>query len=1056
MGMVPVGVSGFNWLRAQQLRAVTNNSGLQLTQLKTSDPSGICGRQLDMSVTVGGVGHVPINSDTITPDLVQGHAFIAPMFVDTFNHGNLIQNPTAQFGFNSWFTVEAGVTGQTHYTIDNSTGTQYDEFVITYNGGSHVDSLICQPVDGLIPGSVMTFSGLVGVRAVTNEGGSTAIGSDILSLDANNGGIAVIAQDYGHLAVSGPTFFSYQFTVPASGNVQIRLHVRNASGSTQPISASYSQLKLEYGNVPTAFGIKGFTPETEVDITGVVHSILVGTTFTNIPMNATKILWLFRKTGQTDWVSYAETSIPGLPYPPQIQYLTFAYGQLSLGIDYDFGAAYVDLRGNTGAIGIIAGDFNPNSSIFQINSSYMKTFGGSFTPSFPSTPTLSTPLSANGISSSVQMDFTINNQPTDGSLSRVSVWYRVAPGVGVPTDPVTSPYTFYASVPAVGVGLALSSLPSSGTYEFIFTDLSNGTHYDFAVSCEDASGGETPIVYANSMVAQELVLPTTAAPTHPANMYIQAQATSTQVGPTGQSAYYSQLQVTINLHDGGPNGATLDPSAWLAQIRFLAKPISSTTTGDFDLNANDYTICNTIYTNTITSPITVTIGPFPANTNQEIAVQLVDQAGKISNADPFLIALPPNQPVFDSLGRLQYVSFGNALTEVITPQGTLQNQVVSRINVASPALGANLLFNPTGFYGTKFWTNGYGSATVPSFQSQPFAGGRFNMYALPTTAGSVDYVQVQTLSNLQSGIDMVMSGLIEIDTLVSGKGAFAGVDIYDPVSGATIAQYLLHDNANKFTPTYFEYSFKIPSSGAIQIRMHIYNGGSTDGINAYFYKLQLEHGTLASPFQDSMAQAAAANVTAADGTMIVVSNNVSGGTIDYNASPQAIKTAVTSTGNVDAGRVGSINGSTVPWDASNGAYQIATGTNGQITNGNFLTLSLPTGVTSYRPATNQSTLIIPFQTGGTYQVMVHITAFTNAGRISVTAWRVDLQSFTSIAGYTGAINMDTQSPSITGANPLSASFFCSGGQRITIQTNFSSSSTLTQAATMTIQCFRVS
>ncbi len=622
-GTPPPGVSGYNWLRQSQLKSVINTSGLQLTQLKATDPKQICGRQIDSSVAVGGVGGIPITPDTITPDLIQGHAFVAPTYV------------------------------------------------------------------------------------------------------ANS-----------------------------------------------------------------------FTGTAEVDIAGVLHSILTSVEFNNIPMNATKVLWLFKNTLSSTWTPWAETTIPGLPYPAPAQTLSFAYGQVTMGIHYDFGAAYVDLQGNTGVVSAFQTNFNPNNSIFKINSSYLKTFGGTFTPTFLSTPALSSPISANGISASVSMNFTINNQPQDGSLSRVSLWYRVTPSGGPSTSSSTAPYTFYGSVPAVGVGLPLAALPASGTYSFIFTDLTNSNSYDFAVSCEDASGGETRIVYGNTMLPQLIVLPAESLPTHPTNTYITASATSTQVAVSGQSSYYSQLSLSIFVTNG-PGGAAIDPSPWLAQIRLLAKPLPvGSTTGDLDIDANDFTVCNAIFTNTITNPIVVTIGPFPANMDQEIAVQLIDQASKTSNADSFLIAMPPG-PVYNSSGQLQYVSFGTPIQRIIAPDGTLQPQTVARAQMATPSTGNNLLFNPQGFYGTNYWVQYGGNGSLPPFFGHDnFDGGRFRLYGGLNTL--VDWVAEQQLSNLTPGLPMVMSGLLEVDTFNASPGGSVAFEAYDPIADTILRSHSMFPQAERF------------------------------------------------------------------------------------------------------------------------------------------------------------------------------------------------------------------------------------------------------------------
>jgi hypothetical protein len=1066
MGFVPPGTTAFNWLRAQQLRTVTQTSGLQLTRLKPSDPNQICGRQIDSSVAVGGVGNIPITSDTITPDLIQGHAFVAPTYIDAHNSGNNLTNGSAQLGLQSWGTVEAS-TGRSTFSFDNVATP--GEFTIDYAGGAPVDSLIVQVVHGLTPGATMVLSGLLTISHIGSS--ASFAGIDVLRLDANSNGLAiggdgaVMASDYSHNAVQAASPFSLTFVVPISGNVQIRMHNRN-NGTNDGIGSAFGRLKLEYGTVPTSYDLQSFSAITDVDIAGVMHSINVSATFTNIPMNAVKILWVFRNTNSATWTPWAETSIPGVPYPAKQQLLTFGFGQLAFGISYDFGAAFVDLAGNTGAISAFVTNYNPTSSLFTVNSSYMKSFGGTFTPHFLTVPALGVPLSANGISSSVKMDFTFDNQPVDGSLSRVSLWYRVTPPGGPTTPEGTAyKYTFYGSVPASGVGNPLVSLQAQGTYSFVFTDLTNNTSYDFGASCEDASGGETAIIYANTFVAQNLVLPTGTLPTHPSNAYINAQATSIQVGQSGQSSYYSQVSVTLAVTDGA-GGAVLDPTAWLSQISFLAKPIASgSPSGDQDFNPNDYTNCKTVYTNTFSNPLVVTIGPFPANITQEIAVQLVDQAGKTSNANPFLIIAPPsNSPVFDAQGHLQYISFGTQIQQIVTQNGNLQSGIVARAQMANPEAANNLLFNPQSFFTdpatgwAKFWYTYSATPASATFSADPFTGGRFR--ADYRGGAACDCVLYQQLSNLVPGQPMVMSGLIEIGPELSA--GFIGVDAFDPIGGGLLASaYFTSFQA----ATYFEKVFVIPASGAVQIRYHCNNQGSGSAFNAYMYKIQLEHGATASPFNDAMSVSAAANIMTPNGQMIAVSNNITGGEIDYNAAPGSVRAVINNTNNTYNANLAT-PGSTVPYNNTNGAFQIAIGSDASLKSGRNIALathaSSGAGVQTVTPGgitTRLQLSYIESLAAGTWQIFATFTyyAISAQAQILVGTYISDIPSTNLPSGFTGAVNCNTYGPVITGQNTISCSFICSGQQQIRIDALVNGSGAGSSASTgiITIQAVKI-
>lgn len=107
-------------------------------------------------------------------------------------------------------------------------------------------------------------------------------------------------------------------------------------------------------------------------------------------------------------------------------------------------------------------------------------------------PNVTSPLylfvdSANGISSSVTLWFTITNQLTNGSLSRIAI-YRRKTGSGALFDKVFD-------VPAIG----LPHPSASQAYIVTANDLTNGVAYDWGVAFEDNQGGEAPPVPTNGI-----------------------------------------------------------------------------------------------------------------------------------------------------------------------------------------------------------------------------------------------------------------------------------------------------------------------------------------------------------------------------------------------------------------------------------------------------------------------------------------------------------------------------------------------------------------------------
>lgn len=214
------------------------------------------------------------------------------------------------------------------------------------------------------------------------------------------------------------------------------------------------------------------------------------------------------------WVYYAETDLPGLPAPTPLEQIQFAYGDVFAGSAYDFGVAYVNTGGVIGPITPFARNYSAQD--IRIANHYLingKQFTPIVSPGIPSPPApvalaptqvLANP---NGLVSSVQVAFQFLNQPRDGSLSRVSLWHRnsnFSTGFqSAGSDPSISAsvdgWSYYGSLPAVGIGNQPINLQALGNYVFVYTDISNGVTYDFGMSAEDTQGGETPIVLITSV-----------------------------------------------------------------------------------------------------------------------------------------------------------------------------------------------------------------------------------------------------------------------------------------------------------------------------------------------------------------------------------------------------------------------------------------------------------------------------------------------------------------------------------------------------------------------------
>ena len=209
------------------------------------------------------------------------------------------------------------------------------------------------------------------------------------------------------------------------------------------------------------------------------------------------------------WTIYAETNLPEANVAEQA--LEFAYGQVTTGISYDFGLAYVNVGGFlVSPITEFINNYTSPLTLGIPNQYLLK--GVTYTPMASAgiqantgTPTYTESVSAviegfteNGMTTTWQFSFQFLNQPQDGSLVGVGIWYRV---LG------SNPWSFYCEVPAVGIGDSLANFPIRGNYEIVLADLSNGQAYDFGMSGIGINNEQTEPIYVASTPSNPLTPP---------------------------------------------------------------------------------------------------------------------------------------------------------------------------------------------------------------------------------------------------------------------------------------------------------------------------------------------------------------------------------------------------------------------------------------------------------------------------------------------------------------------------------------------------------------------
>jgi hypothetical protein len=333
-----------------------------------------------------------------------------------------------------------------------------------------------------------------------------ASGTPLVSVPAQSLIFQPSQTNYVFLEASGS---SYAFVVQQSPTtipnaIAIGYFTTSATGVIGSFfTAPVGVFQVGFGNVnstttlpaPTWSGTPSVT--NGAAITGLATAVDASVALNNVPTNgsAAQILWLYRQSasagGSGAWIPYEAQNLTlatGSVYPAASQTQTFEY-DLNNGSTYDIAIAYVGLAGY-GPLSIVQSGFVV--SAIGIPNAYMLAGSGSA----PAVTGTATPTGSNGLTAAMALAFTPTNQPTDGSLSRISIWYT--------TTAISGTWTYVGSFPAYGVGSA--SPPASHPYTFTVDSLANGTTYGFGISYENAQGGETAITQFATATAQAIAI----------------------------------------------------------------------------------------------------------------------------------------------------------------------------------------------------------------------------------------------------------------------------------------------------------------------------------------------------------------------------------------------------------------------------------------------------------------------------------------------------------------------------------------------------------------------
>jgi Carbohydrate binding domain len=396
-------------------------------------------------------------------------------------------------------------------------------------------------------------------------------------------------------------------------------------------TAPIGVVKIGVGNINVAANLSAPTTSSVTVAntstpTSLAADVAANLTVTNVPQNgaAWGLAYYYRTHGSASWVPYGELTFTGLPEPSSsITMPQFVYGQLQNGIAYDYAVGFVGLAGY-GPLTTIAS--NVTATAIVVTTPYMI---GTTSP----TPTVTSVsvtngTSANGVAAAITLNFTLTNQPTDGSLSRISIWFRVHSAT---TWSTSQQGTFYVSEGVPG----LPTPTATQAYTIVLADITNGQNYDFAVTYENAQGADSAnvgIIYSN-WAAVALNLPTSSLPGIPSGTTMTATGSITGYAGDGAAAGVASFSVTPTIT------STLPFADWGAGFMILAK-INNTGTIDGDANPLDYFESKQLPTTTWTNSTALTgvTGPLAAGNAYQLAVTAVDQQGQYGPVVPFALS----------------------------------------------------------------------------------------------------------------------------------------------------------------------------------------------------------------------------------------------------------------------------------------------------------------------------------------------------------------------------------------------------------------------------------
>jgi hypothetical protein len=710
---------------------------------------------------------------------------------------------------------------------------------------------------------------------------SQTVWTPYFGLSAQSGASATYTGQISDLTVGQAYDFGFSGQ-SISGVYETSVVTLTGSGGVNPGSVSIPAPYMLGGATGLTPTFSSLSESAVTSSNGIAAAVNVNFTITNLPTNGSlsRINFWYRLNSLTNsvntigatnfhWHSASGILAPsvGSASPPSSAAFNPVF-DVTPGIGYDFGASFEDNQGGESNVGVIY--LNVVTNITGIPNQYL-TANATYTPSitggiaaapitppptgignYPSvTPVTQTATSNNGLTAAWTVSFSINNQPTDGSLSRVSLFYR---------NQTTSPWSFYASVPAYGVASGVGNLPAIGYYSTTLEDLGNGIAWSFGVSCEDMTGNETIIV--------SIATATSAVPVSPGGLlggqnaivdsgYLASTYVSRNSASNPYWYFYNIANPYQNLwQNDGSNGNSLQVRSEASGVRLygISQPIQVEAGQAYTISfLCDARGCNT------NAPFIGIVNTTGNNTYSTVYAQANGTLGSLARVSTTWTCPTTGGPTEVSVvvsSNMCHVPAGYTLfmyQPMFQEGSSLTGYVLGPSTAGASVPSGNLIFNPTAAQNTLGWLQSAGM-TKPSvtFTRDTYQGGRFLVEIAAGSGYIGSYAEYyQQISGLQSGQVYSLSGLISTGTLNTGGYAYAYM--YDENTSTIVAQSPQFTTAQSagnpfnltFTATSDTYDVVIQGNAA--------STSPTTATVVGFGSLQLEQNPTSTAYADNQA-----------------------------------------------------------------------------------------------------------------------------------------------------------------------------------------------------------